>query len=99
MDFNEALFLITAVLGMVTHYLKKYTKNETSVSIYEWFGSSNLPGSVASIGSLVFAVASAISSGVITPNMSMWSVIFIGMTTGIAIDSTTNSDGSTKKEG
>jgi hypothetical protein len=94
MEFNEILFFVMSCIGMVSHYFKKYAKNETTVTIWEWFGASNLPGSVASIGSLLFAVSSAIASGTITPEMSMWSVIFIGMTTGIAIDSTTNSDGS-----
>jgi phosphoribosylcarboxyaminoimidazole (NCAIR) mutase len=93
MEFNEILFFVISCLGMVSHYFKKYAKNETTVTIWEWFGAANLPGSVASIGSLLFAVSSAIASGTITPEMSMWSVIFIGMTTGIAIDSTTNSDG------
>lgn len=98
MNYHEILFFVMAILGMISHYLKKYAKKETTVSIYEWFGASNLPGSVASIGTLIFTVSSAIASGVITPDMSIWAIVYAGMTTGIAVDSTTNSDGAVKEE-
>jgi hypothetical protein len=33
----QIVFIITAVLGGVMHYLKKYLKGETDTKLYEWF--------------------------------------------------------------
>lgn len=89
---NEILFAVTVIIGMIAHYGKKYYKAETTVTAKEWFGSSNLPGSIASIGTAIAVIVTALSNGVITESMTVWSVIYTGFVTGFAVDSSTNKD-------
>jgi len=93
---NDIVFAGATVSGMVAHYVKKSLKSETGCKITEWFGSQHLPGSIASLGSACMVVVAALSQGVITPDMEFWPVVYIGLTTGYAVDSTANSDGSSK---
>jgi hypothetical protein len=97
MSINEILFIVSAIIGMVVHYVKKYVKGETTVSMYEWFGKANLPATIAAIGTLFTAIVSALASGLILPDASIWAVLYTGITTGIAVDSAANSDGEAKK--
>ena len=89
---NEIIFAVATILGMLGHYLKKKLKNETQVNLKEWFGSSHWPGSIAALGSAATVIVAALSNGVIVESMSFWAVAYVGLTTGFAIDSTTNSD-------
>lgn len=93
---NEILFAASTVVGMVSHFLKKSFKNETECQIHEWFGKQHLPGSIASLGSAAMVIITALSNGVITPEMAFWPVVYVGLTTGFAVDSVTNSDGTKK---
>jgi hypothetical protein len=89
---NYISFIFCAALGGVTHYLKKYIKKETDVSIVEWFSSSNLNASIYTGIVFTFIIIGTISSGVITADMNFWAVMYSGFMTGFAIDSGVNSD-------
>ena len=89
---NEILFAVATIVGLVSHYIKKRLKNETAVPIHEWFGSSNWPGSLTSIGTTIAIIVTALANGVIVEGMTFWSVIYTGFLTGYAIDSSTNTD-------
>ena len=95
---NEIIFAFATGAGMVAHYIKKKLKDETSVNIGQWFGSANLPGSILSIGSALTIIIAALSNGIINEAMSFWSVVYMGIVTGLAVDSTTNSDGTKNTE-
>jgi hypothetical protein len=90
---NELIFAASTLAGMVGHYVKKSFKGETECNLKDWFGAQHLPGSVASLGTSLMVIIGALSNGVITPEMAFWPVVYIGLTTGYAIDSTANSDG------
>jgi hypothetical protein len=94
---NEILFAAATFTGMVAHYYKKNLKNETYTSIKEWFGASHWPSSIASFSTAGMVVITALSNDVILPEMTIWSVLYIGLTTGYAVDSTTNTDGTAKQ--
>lgn len=96
---NEIYFVITTCLGMVGHYLKKYLKGETEVSMRQWFGSAGIKSSILSIGAAIMVAITALSNNIITPEMTFWGVVYIGLTTGIAVDSSTNSDGTITTKG
>jgi hypothetical protein len=91
---NELIFAASTVVGMIGHFIKKSFKGETKCSIKDWFGKQHLPGSIASLGSAAMIIITALSNGVITPEMAFWPVVYVGLTTGFAVDSVANSDGS-----
>lgn len=95
---NELIFAASTVSGMVSHFIKKSFKGETSCNFKDWFGKQHLPGSVASLGSVLMIIITALANGVITPEMAFWPVVYIGLTTGFAVDSVANSDGTKKSE-
>jgi hypothetical protein len=89
---NEITFAVATMIGMIVHYGKKRVKAETDVSIAQWFGTANVYGSIASIGSAIAVIITALAGGIITEQMDFWSVVYVGFTTGFAVDSSTNSD-------
>lgn len=88
----DIVFIVSGFLGMVSHYMKKYAKKQTKASITEWFGRNNLSGSLSSFGAFLVACVTALGSGVITPEMNLYAVIYAGLMTGFAVDSGFNSD-------
>ena len=91
-NVNYISFILCSLLGGVAHYLKKYAKGETTVGMSQWFGRSNLPASLYTGIVFFFIVVGTISSGVITAEMNFWTAMYSGFMTGLAIDSTINSD-------
>lgn len=89
----EFVFALAVFVGALAHYLKKYVKGETTVQIYEWFGKKNLPGTLLSFITIVFAIIAALGFGLIVPGMSIYAVMYTGFLTGYSIDSSVNSDG------
>lgn len=89
-------FILSVSVGMISHYAKKRAKEETVVSLKEWFGSVNLFGTLSSFATSLLATLSALSYDVVTPEMSLATIIYMGLTTGYAADSATNSDDSSK---
>lgn len=95
-DFFHAhyylLFVLSVAAGMISHYVKKRAKEETLVSLKDWFGQVNVFGTLCSFGTSLLATLSAISADIVTPEMSLTTIMYIGLTTGYAADSATNSD-------
>ena len=97
-DQNQAqiVFMICALLGGITHYLKKVLKEETSVKLYEWFGAANLTATVYTLLTFVSVITLALTTGVISSETSYWAAMYTGFVTGFAIDSSFNDAGSSK---
>jgi hypothetical protein len=91
---NEVILAISTIFGMIGHYAKKKARAETSVSLCQWFGPSNVFGTISSISMAITAVIGVIANNIITPEMSIYSIIYLGLTQGFAIDSATNGDDS-----
>lgn len=88
----DAIFVVSGFLGMVFHYMKKKTKKQTKASMLGWFGKDNGAASMTTLGAFAMACIAALNSGVITPEMNVYAVMYAGLTTGFAIDSGFNSD-------
>lgn len=83
----DALFMASSVVGMVSHYTKKWAMSETSSSLVGWFGKDNIRATVLTFGALGTAVFGALGSGLITPDMNFYAIVYAGVTTGVAVDS------------
>jgi hypothetical protein len=90
---NEIAFVVTSLVGAVTHYLKKLMKNETSISLFDWFGKSNPTATAYTALVFTFALIGMLSSGFISSSMTIWASMYTGFATGFAIDSGFNADG------
>jgi|694.fasta_scaffold00062_47 hypothetical protein len=88
----QAIFSYGVIIGMIGHYAKKKIKEETEVKLSEWFGSVGLYGTISSISAAFMAILGALSNGLITPDMSIYSLLYIGLTTGYTVDSSLNND-------
>jgi hypothetical protein len=88
----EVIFAVAVIVGMIIHYCKKSLKHETTVSIIAWFTISNVKASLCTVFAAAVAIIGALSNNLITADMTLWSILYIGFTTGYAIDSTSNSD-------
>lgn len=91
-NINYIAFILCAVVGGVTHYLKKYLKKETTVKMSQWFGKSNSLATIYTFIMFFFVLVGTISSGVISTDMNFWACMYSGFMTGFAIDSGLNSD-------
>lgn len=94
LNFQE-VFSIATVCGMIGHYAKKKVRSETHVTLCQWFGSINVFGTLASLTTAGMAIFGALSNNLVTADMSWATIIYIGLTTGYTVDSTTNGDDST----
>lgn len=92
-DLSEMIFVLGGLLGMISHFYKKKYKNETNVDLKAWFTTANPGASLYTAGTFCFAVVTAFNTGIIVDNMTVFNALYIGMTTGWAIDSGMNSDG------
>jgi hypothetical protein len=88
----QIVFIITAILGGIMHYLKKYLKGETKTKIYEWYGKANLPATIYTITVFFFAIIGAIAADVVNSQTTFWAAMYSGFVTGFAIDAGFNSD-------
>ena len=93
---HDIMFSLATVAGMIGHYAKKKVREETVTTLTEWFGSVNIFGTISSITTASATILGALSSGVITPEMTDMAVIYIGLTNGFAVDSATNGDSDLK---
>ena len=91
---NEAILALSTIFGMIGHYAKKRARSETTVTLCQWFGPSNVFGTISTITIAVMAVIGVIANNIITPEMSIYSIIYLGLSQGFAIDSATNGDDS-----
>ena len=88
------VFSLATIVGMIGHYAKKKVRSETQVSLYQWFGSINVFGTIASLTTAATAIFGALSNNLVTADMSIATIIYVGLTTGYTVDSTTNGDDS-----
>lgn len=88
----QAIFSYGVIAGMIGHYAKKKIKDETDVKLSEWFGTVGLYGTISSISAAFMAILGALSNNLITPDMSIYSLLYIGITTGYTVDSSLNND-------
>jgi hypothetical protein len=88
----QVIFLIATLCGMIGHYAKKRVRSETQVTIYQWFGNINIFGTISSLTTAAMAVLGALSNNLVTADMPVVTLIYVGLTTGYTIDSTTNGD-------
>lgn len=91
---REVILIVSTLLGMFGHYAKKRALSQTNVTACEWFGSVNVFGTISSILLAVTTVVGIISNNMITPDMNVYTVIYIGLTSGFAADSAANGDNS-----
>lgn len=92
----DLVFVGSGLAGMVGHYVKKWAKSETDASLKEWFGKDNVNASMMAFGAFGTAVIAALGSGLITPDMNVFAVVYAGLTTGWAVDSGFNKDSAAK---
>lgn len=88
----QVIFSIATICGMIGHYAKKKVRSETHVTLCQWFGSINIFGTLASLSTAAMAIFGALSNNLVTADMSIATLIYIGLTTGYTVDSTTNGD-------
>jgi hypothetical protein len=87
----DAIFVASSFAGMVVHYVKKWAKDETHSSLAGWFGKDNINATLMAFGALGTAIIGALGSGLITPDMNLYALVYAGLTTGFAVDSGFNS--------
>lgn len=95
---SHAIFVGSSVVGMVAHYAKKWAMDETTSKVHEWFGKDDLRATILTFGALGSAIIGALGSGLITPDMNIFAVVYAGLTTGFAVDSGFNRGSKTKKK-
>ena len=83
----DAIFVMSSLAGMVFHYAKKWAKDETTSTLSGWFGKDNINATLMAFGALGTAIFGALGSGLITPDMNLYAIVYAGLTTGFAIDS------------
>lgn len=88
----QLVFIITAILGGVMHYLKKFLKGETETKIYEWWGAANIAATFYTVTVFLFAIIGAIAADVVNSQTGFWAAMYSGFVTGFAIDAGFNSD-------
>jgi hypothetical protein len=89
---NEGAFIIAAFMGGLAHYLKKALRGETTTQMHEWFGSANLASTVYTIIVFFFVLVGALAGGIVDAHTTFWTSLYMGFTTGFAIDAGFNSD-------
>jgi len=89
---NQLLFVGSALLGAVAHYIKKAGKGETSTLVHEWFGAANIEASAITLFMLFFVMIGALVGDMITAETPFWISLYIGFVTGFAVDAGFNSD-------
>lgn len=92
MHDHEIIFAIAVAIGMLMHYCKKNLKQETAVTCVQWFTTSNVKASLCTAFTATLAIIGALSNNLITDDMSLWTVLYVGLTTGYTTDSASNSE-------
>lgn len=92
---HQLVFSGAVIFGMIGHYCKKKIKSETNITFVQWFGTVHLFGTIASMSTAALTIFGALSNNLITPDMDIVNLIYVGLTTGYAVDSVTNGDSTT----
>lgn len=89
---NHIGFIISSFLGGVAHWLKKVAKKETDASFAQWLGKDNWAGSIYTLIVFAFTIIGALAGDLINQHTGFWAALFTGFMTGIAVDSSVNSN-------
>jgi hypothetical protein len=82
---------VAGIVGMISHWLKRVVKDkEEEATFLEWFVLSKFKSTVIAMGSMVVALVASIMPLEIA-QLSLYSAIIMGFTTGYAADSAFNS--------
>lgn len=87
----EIVYFSSALTGGCMHYLKKKITKETNVSFKNWFGKSNLHATIYTFVMFCIVIIGTIATGIISPTMDVWTLIYTGFVTGFSIDAGFNS--------
>lgn len=89
---NQTIFIICAMFGGFAHYLKKYLRKETSVGLFDWYGTANLASTLYTVIVFMFTMVGALAGGIVNSQTGFWACMYTGFVTGFAIDAGFNSD-------
>lgn len=83
------VFYLAGFVGMVAHYVKKWTKGEYAGNLWAYLFADNPRASLAAVITYAGAAAAVVATGSLD-GMKLAQVAALGFTTGYAIDSTVN---------
>ncbi len=89
---NNAIFIYFVIIGMLGHYAKKRVKSETDVTVKEWFCNFKVYSTILTVVTALIVIFGALSNNIINDSMTIYTIIYTGLTSGFAIDSLTNND-------
>lgn len=89
---NTSIFIFFTIIGMVGHYAKKKVNEEIDVTFKDWFLDFKVYSTILTIVTALITIFGALSNNIINDSMSVSTIIYVGLTTGFAIDSLTNTD-------
>lgn len=88
----QYVYIVAFILGMIGHYAKKKVKNETEADLAGWFSHQNIFASIATFVTAAITLTGTLANNLITADMSIMTILYTGLTAGIAVDSVANSD-------
>lgn len=83
-------FYIAGLLGMLAHYMKKWSKGEYVGNLWAYLYADKPRATLYAVITYVGASTAVVATGVLT-GMQIASIIALGFTTGYVIDSSVNS--------
>ena len=83
----QITFIIGGCIGGISHWLKKFSMGETTATLKNWYGSTNLLATIYTIIAFLFTIIGLLSGDVITAQTGIWSALYTGFVSGFAIDS------------
>jgi hypothetical protein len=90
---NNAIFVYFVIIGMIGHYAKKRVKSETDVTLNEWFCNFKVYSTILTVVTALMVIFGALANNIINDSMTIYTIVYTGLTSGFAIDSLTNNDG------
>lgn len=89
---SQVAFVICIILGIISHYIKKYLKGETTTKLYEWYGRENISATLYSVFFALVVIGGALVTGAVDSDTGFWTSMYAGFVTGFALDSGFNGD-------
>lgn len=83
------VFYLAGLVGMLAHYVKKWTRGEYAGNLWAYLFADNPRASLAAVITYVGAAAAVVATGSLD-GMKLAQVVAVGFTTGFAIDSAVN---------
>ena len=82
----EIVFFVSGFIGALAHYTKQYMQDHTTVNIHSWY-TDDLEKTAHALIAYITAASSAIGSGVVSIDSTIYAVIYAGILTGFSADS------------